>query len=520
MRLRRRTLPLLPLLLCAAVTPARALPSDLTTPIGEYSGGAKILAGDVLSGRVFEHVLFYSGMDLQGADFSKSTLTWCIFDGTDLTRAIFTGASLSFCTALDATFHQTLGPDGGFITDLDPFMVNAKGSLLPLSPLPPPSPSGGAALSLPLSPMTLPFHLEADGKAQPPPVPLPATYPNLKTLQPSKGLEELFQPGLALGTVRAWPLEGKVDRLVALDLGLALHAAGSDTILLVTQDGAARRLHVGAAAADLGGAENLLGYTTGDRSTFHLHVLATTLVPGQPLERVRHSKTITPPESKIRLASAAFSRTDLWLLGNDRKLRMEPLPGSTAPPVTLAIGDGGGRGELVSAHGPVYKKGNRVGLVLAAQEKPEVLEFTAHPSRPVFGMTLTAEGGLFYSVRGEDALYQAHPDSEGVLKIKRIPLDAKNAGESDLVEGPDRCLWFTETATPAIGRFNPDTGQVTRFPLGKGDLKPEKLVHGPHGKLYFLLGGGTRLGSISAVQPEAAPGAASGATAAQTKSGH
>jgi hypothetical protein len=75
----------------------------------------------------------------------------------------------------------------------------------------------------------------------------------------------------------------------------------------------------------------------------------------------------------------------------------------------------------------------------------------------------------------------------------------------DLVMGLDGQVWFTELLNSSIGRLDPKTGAIRRFPLPIPDSRPAYLIDGGDGKLYFTQLGSQRLGSISALEPAPAP---------------
>lgn len=520
MTLHRWTFPSLALLLCAA--PLCALPKDPATPIGEDLAGVKLLAGATLSGKTLHFVTFYPGMDLQGADFSHSALNGCVFDGTDLTRATFTGASLNLCLFAGATFHQTLGPDGRevdgngltLMLPASPVSAPVNTEPPPAAPASQPAPAAAAAVARPPSPRTLRFDLESsqDGKAE-------ETLPVSVSFTPAQGLAELFQPGLPLGTVRHWPLESKADRLAALGLGLAVHRSGSDTITLLGKDGAATRLRLGAPAEDLTASGDRMGYTLAGRTTFDLMTMVPAYEPGEPVNRGISRKGIEPPAPALRWRAATCSDDHLWLLGDRGQLRMEPLPPSPVGPKTLDLGADGACDALAPAgiYGVLYRKGPILGMVRPDGNlggDGDNLEFRIHKTSPILGMTVTTTGQFYLSLAGEDVLVHARL-MDGVLRVRSIPIDAKHAGVTDLAEGPDGRIWFTETH--ALGCYDPATRKVSHHPLSK-DANPRHLVRGPHGKMYFLQNGGTLLGSISGYEPPAAVGAsASTGAAAGTK---
>ena len=55
---------------------------------------------------------------------------------------------------------------------------------------------------------------------------------------------------------------------------------------------------------------------------------------------------------------------------------------------------------------------------------------------------------------------------------------------TQIVEGPDGNLWFTEQGTDKIGRMTP-SGTLTEFPIPNSNVMPYGITNGPDGNLWF-----------------------------------
>lgn len=72
------------------------------------------------------------------------------------------------------------------------------------------------------------------------------------------------------------------------------------------------------------------------------------------------------------------------------------------------------------------------------------------------------------------------------------------ASAVDLAAGPNGDMWFTDSATPAIGRITAD-GTVTEFTSGlRAGAKPYSIVAGPDGNMWFSDSSGVALGKVMA----------------------
>ena len=66
-----------------------------------------------------------------------------------------------------------------------------------------------------------------------------------------------------------------------------------------------------------------------------------------------------------------------------------------------------------------------------------------------------------------------------------------------LVSGPDGNLWFTQFNTGEIGRINPTTGAITKFPVVSALDGINGLAVGPDGNLWFTMYVRHRIGSVT-----------------------
>jgi len=94
---------------------------------------------------------------------------------------------------------------------------------------------------------------------------------------------------------------------------------------------------------------------------------------------------------------------------------------------------------------------------------------------------------------------QANSSMRTVLRATihehRIPTAA--SGPYICVEGPDQCLWFCESLTGKIGRFDPTTTTFKEFALPDNRSTPIGLVLGPDGNLWFSEKKGHKIGRIT-----------------------
>ena len=67
--------------------------------------------------------------------------------------------------------------------------------------------------------------------------------------------------------------------------------------------------------------------------------------------------------------------------------------------------------------------------------------------------------------------------------FKEFPLTTGST-PTQIVEGPDGNLWFTEQGSDKIGRMTP-TGTLTEFPIPNSNVMPYGITNGPDGNLWF-----------------------------------
>jgi streptogramin lyase len=71
------------------------------------------------------------------------------------------------------------------------------------------------------------------------------------------------------------------------------------------------------------------------------------------------------------------------------------------------------------------------------------------------------------------------------------------AGAFDIAQGPNQTMWFTDPATPAIGRID-SSGTFTEFSKGLlANAEPYAIAEGPDGNMYFSDYTGIRIGQIT-----------------------
>jgi virginiamycin B lyase len=80
--------------------------------------------------------------------------------------------------------------------------------------------------------------------------------------------------------------------------------------------------------------------------------------------------------------------------------------------------------------------------------------------------------------------------------IDEFPLSSASSSPRSIVEGPDGNLWFTESASGAIGRVTPE-GVVTEYPLPDRSAEPWRITRGPDGALWFTELLGNKIGHIT-----------------------
>jgi virginiamycin B lyase len=76
--------------------------------------------------------------------------------------------------------------------------------------------------------------------------------------------------------------------------------------------------------------------------------------------------------------------------------------------------------------------------------------------------------------------------SAGVVTEYAQGIPAGDTPADSITLGSDRALWFCLTgASPAIGRIDPNTGQITHFALTSN---PSSVTEGPDGNVWFIAG--------------------------------
>jgi len=89
--------------------------------------------------------------------------------------------------------------------------------------------------------------------------------------------------------------------------------------------------------------------------------------------------------------------------------------------------------------------------------------------------------------------HQAHAEIAIIFKQFPIPIDSNSSFNAspennnlltDITNGPDGNLWFTEWNTNHIGRIT-TSGNYTDFPLNQNDTRPTAITSGTDGNLWF-----------------------------------
>src|SRR5262249_58446573 len=90
--------------------------------------------------------------------------------------------------------------------------------------------------------------------------------------------------------------------------------------------------------------------------------------------------------------------------------------------------------------------------------------------------------------------------SAGAQSFKEFPLPAADSRPNGIVPGPDGNLWFTEIDGNRIGRITPG-GDITEFPLPTNaqgqSSQPVAILVGPDRALWFTMSNASRIGRIT-----------------------
>ncbi|RMI45123.1 hypothetical protein EBO15_11190 [Actinomadura harenae] len=117
------------------------------------------------------------------------------------------------------------------------------------------------------------------------------------------------------------------------------------------------------------------------------------------------------------------------------------------------------------------------------------------------------DGKIWFSESGVSRLGSVDPATGEVSQHNLAIADTKPTG---LVAGPDGKIWFAEAAASNIATIDPATGAVTEYPLPSTLSAPRSVMLGPGGKLWYSAPGRGRIGSFDLANPPT--GAAHGAT--------
>src|SRR5215469_12490235 len=74
--------------------------------------------------------------------------------------------------------------------------------------------------------------------------------------------------------------------------------------------------------------------------------------------------------------------------------------------------------------------------------------------------------------------------------VTEYPIPTPNSLPESILLGPDGALWFTETAGNKIGRITPVSGKITEYPVSGA---PWDLIIGPDGAFWFTETNGNKI---------------------------
>jgi streptogramin lyase len=85
-----------------------------------------------------------------------------------------------------------------------------------------------------------------------------------------------------------------------------------------------------------------------------------------------------------------------------------------------------------------------------------------------------------------------------ISAITEFPVPSVNGYVTDgITKGPDGNLWFTESASSAIGMINPTTHAVSSFSTPTASSNPQGITAGPDGNLWFTESAVHKVGVIN-----------------------
>ncbi|WP_026415502.1 virginiamycin B lyase family protein [Actinomadura oligospora] len=117
------------------------------------------------------------------------------------------------------------------------------------------------------------------------------------------------------------------------------------------------------------------------------------------------------------------------------------------------------------------------------------------------------DGKVWFSESGVNRLGSVDPATGAVRQYTLSTADSKPTG---LLAGPDGRIWFAETAASNISAIDPSSGSVQEYPLPSTLSTPRSLMLGPGGKIWYTAPGRGRVGAFDPANPPA--GAPHGAT--------
>lgn len=82
-----------------------------------------------------------------------------------------------------------------------------------------------------------------------------------------------------------------------------------------------------------------------------------------------------------------------------------------------------------------------------------------------------------------------------IIRLHRIPTDVSQP--YICIEGPDRKLWFCESGTSKIGRFDPAINAFDEFALPEPAAMPIGITPGADGNMWFCAKKANKIGRIT-----------------------
>lgn len=110
-----------------------------------------------------------------------------------------------------------------------------------------------------------------------------------------------------------------------------------------------------------------------------------------------------------------------------------------------------------------------------------VAEYPVPDSSGFMSMTIGPDGALWFTDINANAIGRIDPSS---MTMRRYPLSRIATNPMGITVGSDSALWFAEEGYSEIGRIN-EEGKVQEFKTPLGRIDPYALGAGPDGALWF-----------------------------------